>query len=173
MNWQVFIAGPKGSGKTTLLHALVDANRLGWSGQPRRFVVWDSMKEWIPSDNVIVLSATEYTGEEACEMALQLAPCTFVCDEIDRVAPNTPGGMVQGSAICDVVQYGRHYGVALLAAARRSVRVHVDIRSQADTFFIFRHHEPRDLLWIREFCGQAISEQVARLPDHRFIKHEV
>lgn len=173
MNWQVFVAGPKGSGKTTLLHSLVDANRLGSSGLPRRFVVWDSMKEWQSSDNVIVLPATHYSGEEACELAIELSPCTFVCDEIDLVCPNRTGGLPYGSAMSDVVQYGRHYGVALLAAARRSARVHIDVRSQADTFFLFRHHEPRDLAWIGDLCGVAVRDQVACLPDHHFVKHEV
>jgi energy-coupling factor transporter ATP-binding protein EcfA2 len=167
----VFVAGRKGCGKSTLLRTLVNYNL---EAHPNtRYVVWDSTNEWTARDRVEVHKAHEISGEEAAARAIELAPATLVMDEIDRVAP-APHGLEPGSALHSIVHYGRHHGngrgVALLCAARRSGRVHLDVRALADVIYYFRHREPRDLHWIQEISGERWADAVQRLPPHQFLR---
>lgn len=142
-----------------------------------RFVVWDMNNEWCSSERVEVLKATDYTGEEAAQYALDRAPCTLVMDEVDAVAPNHRGGLQEGTAMHSIVHYGRHYGngrgVAMLCAARRSGSVHIDIRALADVIFYFRHIEPNDLHWIADVSGERWADAVRALPPRQFLRCEL
>lgn len=163
----VYIAGRKGCGKTTLLHSLVEFNR------PKAgslFIVYDSTREWTKAQGKIVLPANRWTPQEAAQFALKNAPCVLVMDEVDRACPNSPAGLPPGSPLHSVIQYGRHEDVALWCAARRSVRVHTDVRALADVIYLFKHTEPRDLQWIGEVCGAEVAAQVPRLERRKFIR---
>ena len=117
-----------------------------------------------------MLHSNRCTAQGAARFALENAPAVLVMDEIDRAAPNSPSGLPAGSPLHRVVQYGRHENVALWCAARRSVRVHTDIRALADVIFLFKHTEPRDLQWIAEVCGDEVAGQVQRLDRRQFIR---
>jgi energy-coupling factor transporter ATP-binding protein EcfA2 len=164
----VYVAGRKGCGKSTLLRALVQH---GIESKPGAlFVILDSTREWQPGPGKIVLPSNRYSGQQAAQYALNLRNCVLVIDEVDRVAPNTTGSLVAGDPLHTVIQYGRHEDVALWCAARRSVRVHTDIRALADVIYLFKHTEPRDLAWIADVCGQEVAAAVPLLERRKFIR---
>jgi ABC-type oligopeptide transport system ATPase subunit len=163
----VYIAGRKGCGKTTLLHSLVEHNR---SKPGSLFIIWDSTREWVAAPGKIVLPSNQWSAQQAAQFALENAPAVLVMDEIDRAAPNSAGGLPPGSPLHRVIQYGRHEDVALWCAARRSVRVHTDVRALADVIFLFKHTEPRDLTWIADVCGDEVAAKVPHLERREWIR---
>lgn len=163
----VYIAGRKGCGKTTLLHSLVEYNR---HKNGSLFIIRDSTREWVPGPGKVVLPANKWSGQEFAEFCLRNAPCVAVCDEVDRIAPNMTNAIPADSPLHQIIQYGRHEEVALWCAARRSVRVHTDIRALADVIYLFKHTEPRDLAWIAEVCGSEVAAAVPRLERRKWIR---
>jgi ABC-type cobalamin/Fe3+-siderophores transport system ATPase subunit len=164
----VYVAGRKGCGKTTLLHALVQHGIDTKSGA--LFICWDSTREWQAGPGKIVLPSNQYSPQQAAQFALDHAPAVLVMDEVDRAVPNVTNALPADTPLHRVIQYGRHEDVALWCAARRSVRVHTDIRALADVIYLFKHTEPRDLQWISEVCGNEVAAQVPQLERRKFIR---
>jgi hypothetical protein len=83
----------------------------------------------------------------------------LVIDEIDRICTphNIPDGLRR------VINYGRHYGVSVLAACRRPRAMHRDVTANADRIVIGQTQEPGDLDYLREFIGENLARRAARL----------
>lgn len=168
----VYVAGRKGQGKSTFMRATVIADcQRGY-----RHVAWDTTREWaravakLPADVaravarfLVVLPATHYTAEEAAQVAIDGAPAILVVDEIDRVAPNHAGGMVAGTNLHAIVNYGRHLNAGLFCASRRPARVHSEIPSLADRVVLFQLTAPRDLAWVEDLGGPELARDVRAL----------
>lgn len=176
----VLAFGRKGSGKSTLLRAL--ALRALRSGD-RRVVIWDNTREWSDPPEAseeelerwIVLDSASWTAEQAARRALELAPAVLVLDEVDRVLPNALG-MGWGDRLPNlyaVVHCGRHYKVALLAAARRLANVHQDVVALADVAYAFSTTLARDLERLEREYGPEVAAEVAALPPHQFVRYDL
>lgn len=94
--------------------------------------------------------------------------CTILIDEIDRVcSPSSLPVPIQR-----LINYGRHYQVSLIAAARRPKRIHPDLRAAADRLIIGPIQEPSDIEYFRDLVDAEFAERVkqatqaaAQLPD--------
>lgn len=69
-----------------------------------------------------------------------------------------------------IVALGRHRELSLFCTTRRPPSLHPLIRSQAHQVISFRQHEPRDVTWLREFCGEEASKQVTQLKNFKYIR---
>lgn len=94
-----------------------------------------------------------------------LPDVTAYIDEIDRLC--NPSQIPD--SIFRLVNYGRHFRVSLIAAARRPNRVHRDLTANADRIFIGKLHEPRDADYLREYVGPELSERVKTLAARQFV----
>lgn len=84
-----------------------------------------------------------------------LPDVTLFVDEVDRMC--SPQFIPDG--LRKVVNYGAHYGVSLLATARRPGSVHRDLTANADRILVGRTQEPRDVDYLREFIGAELAER--------------
>lgn len=66
----------------------------------------------------------------------------------------------------DLIMYGRHIDVSLLAVARRSMELCVDLRAQATSIYTFRQIEPRDLVTAAAYGFDPAV--VTGLPPHHY-----
>lgn len=170
---RVGFVGKSGSGKTTALQSCVR----GWAkSHPGNitFLVWDHTGEWAREGpfslpEIIVFPSHSHTLEEVCALALETGACTVVADEIDHEV-NSHSGLVRGTAIHSVVNYGRHHDVALIWAARRLYDVPRGVTANTGTFFLFSTTEPRDIALLSNLVGSGVAETVKRLPPGRFVR---
>lgn len=168
---QVFVAGKKGSGKTTLIQDIVLTYLR--ETEDTRFVVWDTTGEFLEvPGRVFVFPEWDHCGEEAVEFALTIGRCTFVCDELDKLAPNKGGSALSSLSpgLHEICHRGRHWQVGLLAAGRRPVNVHTDIPSQADALIFFRARAIRDVKWVRDLTDESWARAVQSLDDHAWLR---
>lgn len=84
---------------------------------------------------------------------------TVLIDEIDRIC--SPSSITPG--LKRLVNYGRHFGVSLIALARRPRAIHHDLTSQADRMIIGQMQEPADVDYLRKFIGLDLAARVKAL----------
>lgn len=164
------VLGGRGSGKTTLLQALV---KHGGARHGARFVIWDRLGHWLPSAYPTARIVTRSTPEAISRLAIKLAPCTLVVDEIDLYAPSSRP-IPESSAVYEILHMGRQacaYGefrrpgpVALVGAARRPANVRTDLKDLADRVYLGRMTGRSNLAWVEDLAGREIAE---RLPSFR------
>lgn len=155
----VYVAGRKRQGKSTFMRSVV----LDMALDGYRFVVWDSTNEWRSRRNVLRLSSTEWSAEDAAHLALECAPCTLVVDEIDLVCRPAPGP-VRPAVFNSIVQCGRHYRTGLFCASRRPTKVHGDIPALADALVFFNLSAPSDRRWLGDLdVGDSLADEVSNL----------
>ena len=119
----------------------------------RYAVVYQGMSEE-DRDAIIALTVAGAPEQAA------LPDVTLFVDEIDRIC--SPQFIPEGLRM--VVNYGAHYGVSLLAAARRPRSFHRDITANADRILVGRTQEPADADYLREFIGLELAERVKAIP---------
>lgn len=76
---------------------------------------------------------------------------TVVFEEIDLVskAGVMPLGLKQ------IINYGRHQAINVLALSRRAHMVPRDLTANADAIVTFNQQEPRDIKYLTDYMGQA------------------
>lgn len=84
------------------------------------------------------------------------------CTEVDVIAPANGAS----EAFRHAVARGRHALLSFYLATRRPHECSRAITSQADEVISFRMHEPRDVKFIRDTCGETFAEISQRLPKH-------
>jgi hypothetical protein len=90
---------------------------------------------------------------------------TLCIDEIDRLcSPRQIPDELQR-----LFNYGRHFGVSVLAVTRRPRSVHRDVTANADRIIIGQTQEPADLDYLEEFIGAELRERALALEPHRFV----
>lgn len=115
----------------------------------RYAVVYQGMSD---EDRDAIISLTVAGAPEEAA----LPDVTLFVDEVDRLC--SPQFIPDG--LRKVVNYGAHYGVSLIAAARRPRSFHRDITANADRILIGRTQEPADADYLREFIGVELAERV-------------
>lgn len=69
----------------------------------------------------------------------------------------------------DLVARGRHAGIELVAVSRRPAEVSRLITSQAEYFYVFRTQEPRDVVYLRGYIGEAAAGAAQQLSAFRYV----
>jgi len=101
------------------------------------------------------------------ELALALANTLLVYDEIDAVFP--PGRALTPLE-SEVVQRGRHYGVAVVGTCRRLHNVHRDLRANIQGAWIGNLSEPDDRRYASKLAG--VDERIlATLAPKEFVEY--
>lgn len=94
-------------------------------------------------------------------------PLALYVDEASywaKPAWTTPG-------LADVVRYGRHYGVHLLAVARRSAEVSRELTAQAGRLYVFRVVEPRDVAYLGGILAPGALTIIKELPPRHYLEY--
>lgn len=178
------IFGDQGTGKSYLFKQLVWANVLPYSlvraGWHRPLVVWNNRSRFQSSPGLVAFKNQdpEQWARECC----RLAPCVAACDEGDEAFPSEGGGPRPGSALNELMRYGRnpkfeqpHFragAVPLIVVARRPLDVHKKLRSSSNVLFLGRITDEDDRKVLRRSVGvpQAIVDQLPTLPDRKFLR---
>lgn len=179
MNEVIVIFGKRGSGKTTLAKRLI----LG----RKRIFIFDTLREYgVGLITYDIFKAMEFLVERehkifrisyspeleekkafayVCELLYSMKDFTFLVEEIDNYcsAQATP------ELLSKIIRYGRHQAISLITTARRTADVPRLLTSQATDFYIFAHHEPRDLDYFSHLFSSEISERIRRLQDFQYL----
>lgn len=179
--------GRKGSGKSYSIKTRLRAHR-------GSICIWDTLSEYAgpASDNpvpgavlypsvrelalassqrrlarVAVVQDRRDQFDAWCRWALAAGPRLLVIDEVNLYC-----GPARGSEpLLELLRIGRHSCIDIEFAARRPAEVHRDLTAQADELVFFRTTEPRDLLWIREYCGEAFASRLPTLAKYASARH--
>ncbi len=72
--------------------------------------------------------------------------------------------------IAHLIRFGRHDAISQIYLARRASELHRDITANADVIISFHQHEPRDVMYLRDFMGDR-ANKVRRLKKYHFIAY--
>jgi len=176
-----FLAGQRGMGKTTEMARLLSLCSGG-------FVFFDSLSkhEGVIQGAVLVSQPGEMKQylrknrgrrfrllyqprsgnldqhfEACCQIVKSVGWMIFGIDELDKLCGDRFGSGRMPTGYYELVNYGRHHRVSMLATARIPIQVPRGFTSECGTMRLFRMHEPRYVKYFEEFIG---SENAARLP---------
>ena len=172
------ILGKRGKGKSTLLKTIVLEHARARPDLP--WLVWDTTAEWsVPPwadpETFRILPGTQWTAEDAAELAIELADpddwggAVLVMDELDRAA-HCRKPPPAGSALYEVIHMGRHVDVALIAAARRPSSLATDVQELIDVAWIHGLSGRNDMTWVRDTFGKEVAERVSQLADYEWLR---
>lgn len=182
--------GRKGSGKSYM--AKREAERAG-----KLVAVWDPRREWAgpgacdpPRMRRLVVRTMAAFRERQLKTRGPLAPCVvFQLEPTDRelalwcrwilragqhLVVVDEAQLVAPPHYCpppfrELVTTCRHVSVDLLLCCQRPSTIHPDVRAQADIVRAWKMVEPRDLEWMREFCGSDFAKRLPKLGPQRFL----
>lgn len=187
----VGIMGRRGYGKSTRLNALIagEPRVVGWDpvvtatrpngqlGMPTRFDNGDDAADWIrslPPPAALRCSIVGRGGDPD-----EFAPVVNACVEsggklvlaIDEVSTLCKG-KTPHPHLAWILDYGRHYGIAVVWTARRPQQVAMLCTSQADRFEVFRTTQGRDVKELAERFRHEDVERMRHLARHEFVTSE-
>lgn len=179
----VGVFGMTGTGKTTLLKRFVERaeraiivdplGKLGHLGicipTPREFkAYWRRQyhKTWkivLQPGKIAPRSAPREALapflRTAREAAIGSPPFWVFVDEVDKFGT----AFSTDPEIRALADYGRNFGVSLAFVARRPACVDKTLTAQADTLYLFRAKEPRDLDYFRDVVGAGVAARLRSL----------
>ena len=162
-NIVVLVLGPRGSGKTVLGAAVARA-----LSPPGETVVVDPvgwMGRYLGRPGVTL---TEADGAELFfgKLIREGRPKFVVIDEFNSV------GTAQGyicKSLSHLVEWGRNWGFGILAVARATRELPVQLRNNADLVFVSAIKEPNQQEYFADWFGKDVSEKMRHLPEHVFV----
>jgi hypothetical protein len=95
-----------------------------------------------------------------CNVMYGVGDCHFLVDEADWFC--TP--LAIPYEFDRLVKYGRHRRITLCCLSRAPSEVHRNITRNAYECFAFSLQEPRDLEYLRAYCGEEFTGQLPGLP---------
>lgn len=176
------VLGMRGTGKSTLARQLV--------APERRLLIFDPMAEHdalrldyddflaylddhADADRFRVALTDLDAGEEFCALAWVLAgrraELTVFLEEADLIA--SPGQ--EPPIFRRLIAQGRHRGIAVVACSRRPAEVSRFLTANAHELYLFRTGEPRDVAYVRAFCGVEVSDAVQGLERFQHVRWTV
>lgn len=179
MNEVIVIFGKRGSGKTTLAKKLI----LG----RKRLFIFDTLREYKVGlvtydiiqaiefltehqDRIFRLSFSPETNDKiafdhSCKLIYALEDLTFLIEEVD----NYCSAQNVSEVFSKIIRYGRHKNISLITTSRRTAEVPRLLTSQATDFYIFSHHEPRDIDYFSHLFSPNVAEKVRQLKKLQYI----
>ena len=121
-----------------------------------------------PVAPVVVFQLTPDELAPWCRWILRAGNQLVVVDEAQLIAPPS----YCPPCFRELVTTCRHVSVDLLLCCQRPSTIHPDIRAQADVIRAWRMVEPRDLEWMREFCGTSFGRSLPKLGKQKFATFE-
>lgn len=92
----------------------------------------------------------------AREAAVGSPPFWVFVDEVDKFG----SAFSTDPEIRALADYGRNFGISLAFVARRPACVDKTLTAQADTLYLFKAKEPRDLGYFRDVLGADVAERL-------------
>lgn len=168
----ILILGKVGSGKSTLAKRIIR----GYS----RVIVFDTLEEYhngivlhsfdeflrffreeTPQDFFCVLRFRGYSKDDtlrqyeyAARCVEVIGNCLLVLEECERFINSYD----QDGSLNDLISFGRHQQVSILAIGRRPTEIPIDMRAAFTSVISFRQTEPNDLRYLEswEFDSQVL-----------------
>ncbi len=171
------ILGKRGSGKSTLSKELM--RRAGGrvvflspvENLKADFTAWEYAEikifmEKMKGGQILVvrradIKAAEIVALTALSMPKQKFNFTLVVDEMDKYNKSTE--------MLDIIHYGRHFNINLICNSRRYTDLPRLLTSQADNMYIFRTQEPRDIQYIKDYCGHSAASKIVNLKPFHYL----
>ena len=112
----------------------------------------------------VAVRLPEYYFPFICQFVKQTGKCTFLIDEIDMISSPTS----IPKELDDLLRYGRHQEVDIIATARRPAEVHRNLTANSDDIYVYQTHEPRDLTYLSRFMD---VEQIKTLSQYECLHY--
>ena len=178
-NTIICIFGMKGGGKSFLTKQIID--------EYKRVIIIDNQQEY---DNAEVVegyrACIERTVQASKEKKFKIslrADSNEQDLELIRLASTIQNQLLvleeaskyvshsgMPDEIARLIRFGRHDAISQIYLARRASELHRDITANADIIISFHQHEPRDVLYLRDFMGKR-ANKVRRLKKYKFIAY--
>ncbi len=193
----VVALGDRGTGKSTLIRRLALAEATTERGEVRAgylaIYVTPNGEETDPwpgvsyeAEELEALAADEggeYPGLVVCrggprayDVAARVAldvcrelVVVFVVDELHRVLKHNFSDQL---ALAEVFHEGRHRRIRLFGISQWPARIDSRVLYAADETYWFRLHAPGNLNWIARNYSVEAADEVASLPDYRYVHVE-
>ena len=105
-----------------------------------------------------------------CALARAVGNLVLGADELDNFCDSSWGPKRMPPELNAIVQYGRHFRVAMLGVTRVPQEVARGYRSQCERFLMFHTDDPDHLEALAKFCGQDIAAKLPSLPKYRYLQ---
>lgn len=160
------IFGLPGGGKTELAKSIVSSTRehLVYDplGRDPDHHDWDNFRRYIPDDRE---SISEFNFAVK-ELVIKLRPRLFLVDEANKYIRPKPNPLP--SAIADLNDLSRHWGISWGLIARRPVQMHTDVLELAHFLFIFNLKGKNDRAYLNSLID-GLGDTVRELEPFHFV----
>lgn len=89
-------------------------------------------------------------------------------DEAHKFIPNPPSGELE-LALVDMIDLGRHYGIEMICASQRIVKLWTNLRGSAMQYYFFRQGDHNDIDTISAIIGRENKQKLLNLKTHEFL----
>ena len=169
------ILGRKGTGKTTLakqraasVSRLFILDNLAEYREGLIFETFRDLEHYFLLEGerfrCICRFRTEEDQEALFDFIWTVGRCTLLAEECDWYAPSDKGA---SAAFLNLVKYGRHQEIDIIAVSRRPAEISKMLTSQADELVSFRQTEERDLDYLAHYGFKG--EELQHLPDRQYV----
>ena len=180
-NTVISIIGQKGSGKSYLTKQIL-------TEFPRVFIL-DNTQEYARAEIVegfndcvarivkasrekrFTISLRAETTDQDIALLRLIETVPYVLVVIEEASRYVSSARLP-DAIAKLIRFGRHKCISQIYLARRATELHRDLTANSDVIITFHQHEPRDLLYLREFMGEKVGDKgikARKLSKYRFI----
>jgi hypothetical protein len=94
----------------------------------------------------------------------------FGVDEVDKICGSRWGDARMPPVLYELVNYGRHYRVSMLATARRPMSVARGYTSECSEMRLFKVKEKADIAYFEEFIGATDARRLPMLDKFQFLR---
>ncbi|HVW78781.1 MAG TPA: AAA family ATPase [Alloacidobacterium sp.] len=108
--------------------------------------------------------------QACCELVRILGWCIFAIDELDKMCGDRWGTHRMCDGLYDLVNYGRHRRVSMLATARTPVQVPRGFTSEVRQMRLFRMQENRYVKYFEEYIGYENAGRLRGLLPYQYLK---
>lgn len=104
-----------------------------------------------------------------CAICAAVGDLVLVVDEVDSVCGAQWGQTRMCPELYELVHMGRHHHVSMLVTARDTASVPVNLRSQCDTFRLFRTTEQGYIDYLGKRIGKQNAARLPSLPQYNYL----
>lgn len=159
----IIISGNKFVGKSTIAKHFTEMYE--------RHVIYDTTRDFTNAGFQNVYVPTGGSIEEferfCCEI-LKIGNMMVVVDEAQQVLPE---GRDISKCAFQLVMYGRHSGIGLIATTKRPAILNKTVFEEANYLMLFRHMIPNDVKYLKQIVGDR-AEELQKLPNFQFMIYD-